>query len=234
MFPITSKLHVCILDQCNTFSLTWKQIKPHFQDTLSANCLTSNHFQFWFAFFLSNLSINHILLVSFVETCRFLAPILVLLLKLVDIIHLSKLLAILTNCLFISGHALWLYADGQGFTSVPWLVVCIVLVILLPSYFLFCHWQAISNIQQAHGMNGSNCHYPPRSRTQWGRHCWLIIIIARHWWRGTNNGKQRYSSWWVKWLNARLWLSIHGMCCPESHDNWMLTRLMLYSGKFLN
>ena len=84
-------------------SLTQKSINPPFQDTL-INCLTSFHFQFLFyllpaTFF--NLSMDHILLLLYVEICRCCSPILVLLLKLEDI-HLAKVLAILTNCLFIS------------------------------------------------------------------------------------------------------------------------------------
>ena len=60
-----------------------------------------------------------ILLAIFVETCRYLSPILVILLKLVDIIHLGKLLTSLINCCVIFGCALWIYADRQGFISVP-------------------------------------------------------------------------------------------------------------------
>ena len=63
---------------------------------------------------------DHILHVIFVETCRNLSPILVvLLLKLVDTVHLGKLVAILTNCLLIFRCALWIYADDQGYPSVP-------------------------------------------------------------------------------------------------------------------
>ena len=123
---------------------------------------------------------DQILLVLFLKPVDIFL-LLVFWLKLVDSFHLGKLLAILKNCFFMFRHGRWIYADGQGLTSVPCFVS---LIIRRVSFYLFFlhHWTSIASFQQAHG-TWNKWHYlsPRTSGTQWGRHhCWSIIVIARH------------------------------------------------------
>ena len=103
---------------------------------------------------------DQILLVLFVETCRYLSPFLVFWLKLVDRIHHSKLLAILTNRLFMFRHGHWIYADRQGLPSVPCLLVLLPFVVFLSirSPFITENQLQVSNKLMEHGTNGTTCH----------------------------------------------------------------------------
>jgi len=103
---------------------------------------------------------DQILLVLFVETCRYLSPFLVFWLKLVDRIHHSKLLAILRNRLFMFRHGHWIYADRQGLPSVPCLLVLLPFVVFLSirSPFVTENQLQVSNKLMEHGTNGTTCH----------------------------------------------------------------------------
>lgn len=81
-------------------------------------------------------------------------------LKLVDRIHHSKLLAILTNRLFMFRHGHWIYADGQGLPSVPCLLVLLPFVVFLSirSPFVTENQLQVSNKLMEHGTNGTTCH----------------------------------------------------------------------------
>ena len=81
-------------------------------------------------------------------------------LKLVDRIHHSKLLAILTNRLFMFRHGHWIYADGQGLPSVPCLLVLLPFVVFLfiRSPFVTENQLQVSNKLMEHGTNGTTCH----------------------------------------------------------------------------
>jgi hypothetical protein len=104
---------------------------------------------------------DQILLVLFVETCRYLSPFLVFWLKLVDKIHHSKLLAILTNRLFMFRHGhCWIYADGQGLPSMPCMLALLPFVVFLSirSPFVTENQLRVSNKLMEHGTNGTTCH----------------------------------------------------------------------------
>mgnify|MGYP006198698911 CR=1 FL=1 len=79
------------------------------------------------------------------------------------------------------------------------------------------------NNPMEHETNGTNCH----------QECWpglfsirketlLVDNIAWLRWWGSNNDKWRDSSWWERWLSARLWLSVNGMHVLLWESSWFI------------
>jgi hypothetical protein len=86
-------------------------------------------------------------------------------LKLVDSIHLGKLLAILTNCLFMFRHGHWIYADGQRLPS----VLCFV----QSCYHLSCFFLFVLPLSL-----NINCKFPTSS---WNMEQMVLPVTKNIW-----------------------------------------------------
>jgi len=173
---------------------------------------------------------DQILLVLFVETCRYLSPFNFL----VETCRQNSPQQAFGNSDKSPLHVQTWALDLCWRTRITFsaLLVSIVTIRRVSFYsFSLRHWKSIASFQQAHGTWNEWYYVSPRtSETQWGWHCWSIIVIARSWWWRSNNDKQRYHH---GECSNQVWgcgSSVYVACiCQEIHDGLLLT-----SGMFIH
>jgi hypothetical protein len=173
---------------------------------------------------------DQILLVLFVETCRYLSPFNFL----VETCRQNSPQQAFGNSDKSPLHVQTWALDLCWRTRITFsaLLVSIVTIRRVSFYsFSLRHWKSIASFQQAHGTWNEWYYLSPRtSETQWGWHCWSIIVIARSWWWRSNNDKQRYHH---GECSNQVWgcgSSVHVACiCQEIHDGLLFT-----SGMFIH
>ena len=162
-----------------------------------------------------------------VESCKYLPPILVLSLKRIHI-HLGKL------------WKFWqvvvsLYYSDKGLDLCQYARIYFCALICSSCYYWFCSFSYsfpfltenqihASNNPMEHGTNGTNCHQEWPGLFSIRKETSLVNNIVRLIWWGSNNDKRRYSSWWERWLSARLWLSVNGMHVLLRESSWFIIK----------